>query len=60
MKKTLETTATVVILAAVIAGAMWLGDSLSIKKYRNYHHECIDTTHATCDGECECDGMDCQ
>lgn len=24
------------------------------------HHECVDKTHKTCDGECECDGLGCQ
>jgi hypothetical protein len=23
-------------------------------------HTCIDSTHNTCDGECECDGLDCR
>jgi len=23
-------------------------------------HECVDKTHKTCDGECECDGLGCQ
>ena len=23
------------------------------------HHVCTDTTHALCDGECECDGQEC-
>lgn len=23
-------------------------------------HTCIDKTHKTCDGRCECDGMDCK
>jgi hypothetical protein len=23
------------------------------------HHTCIDSTHARCDGECVCDGMEC-
>jgi hypothetical protein len=22
-------------------------------------HQCIDKTHKTCDGECECDGLEC-
>jgi hypothetical protein len=22
-------------------------------------HKCTDSTHATCDGECVCDGMEC-
>lgn len=22
-------------------------------------HQCIDSTHATCDGNCECDGLGC-
>ena len=22
-------------------------------------HTCTDTTHATCDGQCQCDGMEC-
>jgi len=23
-------------------------------------HQCTDTTHATCDGDCECDGYECE
>lgn len=23
------------------------------------HHVCTDTTHALCDGKCECDGQEC-
>ena len=23
-------------------------------------HKCIDSTHKTCDGECECDGFECK
>ena len=26
---------------------------------RDMPHICSDTTHATCDGECTCDGMEC-
>ncbi len=22
-------------------------------------HQCVDTTHSSCDGTCECDGMEC-
>ena len=24
------------------------------------HHQCPDTTHKTCDGRCECDGLECK
>jgi hypothetical protein len=24
------------------------------------YHKCIDLTHATCDGKCECDGLGCR
>lgn len=23
-------------------------------------HQCQDTTHISCDGSCECDGMECE
>ena len=25
-----------------------------------YEHKCDDTTHATCDNDCICDGLDCK
>lgn len=24
------------------------------------HHQCPDNTHETCDGRCECDGIECK
>jgi|LakMenEpi03Aug12_release.lakeMendotaPanAssembly.Ray.scaffolds.fasta_scaffold79681_7 hypothetical protein len=36
----------------------WVGNTLHIGFYHS--HECIDKTHKTCDGECECDGLACQ
>lgn len=29
-------------------------------KKDNQNHYCIDSTHNTCDGACECDGMECK
>lgn len=54
MKKTLETIATVVILAAVIVGAMWLGESLSVKSVRQARQliECVDKTEGS-DSDCD-------
>ncbi len=34
------------------------GDDSSTYRILNTH-VCIDSTHLRCDGECECDGMDC-
>lgn len=25
-----------------------------------FYHECNDKTHQTCDGNCECDGLNCK
>ena len=33
------------------------GDTISLGFYPT--HICFDSTHAKCDGECECDGMEC-
>jgi len=42
----------------LIAGCIFLGVALwwHIKKPV---HVCSDPTHIMCDGECECDGMEC-
>jgi hypothetical protein len=31
-----------------------------LTKYDPSHHICIDPAHIVCDGECLCDGMECQ
>lgn len=40
----------------VIAG---LADNWSDDPANHPKHVCTDTTHAFCDGECECDGHEC-
>lgn len=43
----------IIILIIIIAA---LADNVSDDPSSNPKHVCTDTTHALCDGECECDG----
>jgi hypothetical protein len=45
------------LVAAIILLAA-LADNLSDNP-QDRPHACTDTTHATCDGRCECDGLSC-
>lgn len=44
----------------IVVLTVFLGVALCHKIYTDAQkHLCEDTTHATCDGECECDGLYC-
>lgn len=45
---------------AIVVLTVFLGVALCHKIYTDSQkHVCEDTTHVTCDGECECDGFGC-
>jgi len=44
-----------IVILLVIAGLLF-ADRAGIEQHP---HVCTDTTHATCDGQCECDGLSC-
>jgi len=46
----------IIALCGFVAG---LGLGKYIYEDKSTYHTCIDRTHRTCDGRCECDGMDC-
>jgi hypothetical protein len=43
----------------IIAWFTLIGGLLLLTHYSTYQHHCYDSTHETCDGVCECDGMEC-
>lgn len=47
------------VMAALILIA-GMADNLSDDPAVAPKHACIDTTHASCDGECLCDGYECE
>jgi len=48
------------IVAFAVIGSILLGTALCLKIYHDQHHTCVDSTHQSCDGECDCDGYECK
>ena len=44
------------IMLAALIGAMLL---FAVFRLTHPIHHCLDATHVLCDGECECDGFNC-
>lgn len=48
-----------VLLAIALLLALCFCGWADMEQHPSSKHVCIDSTHATCDGECECDGLGC-
>ena len=49
------------VISLVAIMAFWTVTILLINHFSNEpKHVCVDKTHQTCDGSCECDGMECE
>lgn len=49
-----------IVAISMVVATVFLGVALCHKIYTDAQkHICEDKTHATCDGECECDGFGC-
>ena len=46
-------------IIALLLVALFACFAMCFPKNSNKSHICIDATHATCDGNCECDGLGC-
>jgi hypothetical protein len=46
-------------LLIIMAWFTLIGGLLLLTHYSTNTHHCYDSTHQTCDGVCECDGLGC-
>jgi|688.fasta_scaffold2486938_1 hypothetical protein len=51
-------------LKLIVAALLVIGGAIAITHYISTElsriHLCLDTTHQTCDSQCECDGLGCE